>query len=98
MTVKLCPLFPGYWGAQSYFIFGYLNSKEEYRLFKCWMKLTLELPVRSDNDYQVAGLSKEENKNFWQTENWVNRLWFRTINWYTVVLNLIFCAGLFLVP
>ena len=61
------------------------------------MKLTFELPAKSEEDYEVAGLSREENKKFWLEENYVNYVWFRVFNFYVMVIGIIYCFQLFLV-
>ena len=85
------------WSLFFHFVFNHLNSKNDYRLYKVWMKLTLELPVSSDRDYRVAGLSVEENKKFWLMENRVNHIWSQVINYYTAFVSLIFSSQLFFV-
>lgn len=85
------------WALYFHFVFRHLNAKEDYRLFKFWMKLTLELPVKSERDYRVAGMSKEENKQFWLRENHINTICYRVVNWYTFILCLMFSFQLFLV-
>ena len=87
----------GIWNLFYHFVFNYLNAKNDYRLFRFWMKLTLELPVKSDGDYRVTGLPTEENKKFWLTENHVNYVWFRVTNYYCIALSLIFSSQLFFV-
>ena len=87
----------GLWSLSFHFVFNHLNSKNDYRLYKVWMKLTLELPVSSDRDYRVAGLSVEENKKFWLMENRVNHIWSQVINYYTAFVSLIFSSQLFFV-
>ena len=49
----------GLWALCFHFVFNYLNAKNDYRLMRFWMKLTLELPIRSDKDYKVMGLSRD---------------------------------------
>ena len=73
-------------------VFNHLNGRQGYRLFKFWMKLTMELPVKSDSDYRVAGFSQ-----FWLNENSFNHLWCQAINWYTLFLSIIFASQLFFV-
>ena len=87
----------GIWTLSYHIVFNYLNSRNDYRLFKVWMKLTLEVPVKNDEDYRVAGMSKEKNKKFWSTEDRVNYVWFRVANWYIVILSLVFSSQLFFV-
>lgn len=78
-------------------VFNSFNSRNDYRLFKFWMKLTLELPVKSDRDYRVAGLSQKENKKFWLSENHVNYVWYRVMNWYILFIGFIYSSMLFYV-
>lgn len=87
----------GIWTLSYHIVFNYLNSRNDYRLFKVWMKLTLEVPVKNDEDYRVAGIPKEKNKKFWSTEDRVNYVWFRVANWYIVILSLVFSSQLFFV-
>lgn len=89
--------FPACWGVLFHFNFNYLKARNDNRLFRFWMKLTHELPEKSDRDYRVAGLSQEENQKFWSTVNCVNRLWFWMFNSYLTFMNIILCAPLFFV-
>lgn len=57
------------WSICFHFTFNYLNTRNRYRLFKFWMKLTLELPVKSESDYRVAGLFRKANKKFWESDS-----------------------------
>lgn len=87
----------GAWSLSFHYVFNYLNARGDYRLFKFWMKLTQELPAKSDQDYRVAGLSKRENQTFWAKENHVNYVWYRVVNWYTFFMSSTFCIQLFFV-
>ena len=99
ILTEIVQLIAGLWGIHFHFIFpfNYLNGKRNYRLLRFWMKLTLELPVKSDSDYRVAGLSSMENKKFWVLENYVNRVWFLAMNWYMAIISLPFCSQLFFI-
>lgn len=61
------------------------------------MQLTLELPVKSDKDYQVAGLKQEKNKRFWLSENRFNDVWYRALNWYIAIISVVYSCQLFFV-
>lgn len=87
----------GLWTLLYHFVFNFLNAKNDYRLFKIWMKLTLELPAKSKKDYKVAGLSQEENQSFWLKESNGNQLFFRAVTFYSFSLSLIFSSQLFFV-
>ena len=54
-----------------FLVFNYLNNKKQ-NLFLKWMKMTYEIPARTDEDYNVVGLSLEENKKFWLKEDEFN--------------------------
>ena len=85
------------WALSFHFVFNYLNARNNYRLFKVWMKLTLELPAKVERDYRVAGLPTEENKKFWSTENRLNYIWYRVINGYACFIGAVFSTQLFYV-
>ena len=69
----------GCWIAFHFVIFNHLNAKNDYRLYRLWLKLTQELPAKTDQDYKVAGLAKEENTKFWLNENYITQVGYRTI-------------------
>ena len=95
--LSLASSFAGIWALFFHFAFNYLNARDDYRLMRFWMKQTLELPVKNDRDYKVAGLSIEENKKFWLTENHINHIYFRVINGYICFVAFIFSSQLFFV-
>ena len=97
LALSIASAMAGLWALFFHFVFNYLNAKNDYRLMRFWMKLTLELPVKSDQDYKVMGLSRKENKAFWTKENYFNRLWNRTLNCYIVCIGFTFSSLLFLV-
>lgn len=53
-----------------------------------WMKITYEIPAKSDRDYRVIGLSRAQNKKFWTEEKRTNARWYRSMNY---VLGLAYC-------
>ena len=61
------------------------------------MRLSLEMPVRQEQDYEVPALSREENKTFWLAEQQFNLNCFRLIYSALFVANLLFNAMLFVV-
>lgn len=81
-----------------HFVLNDLNTRKNYRLFKKWMKLTYEMPVTSDADYEVVGLPREENRRFWEAEDDFN---YRYLAWGAtgclVVICFVFDAQLFFV-
>ena len=85
------------WSLFFHFVFNHLNSKNDYRLYKVWMKLTLELPVKSDRDYRIAGLSMEENKKFWLMENRFNYIWSKIFPWYVGGIATVWSSQFFFV-
>ena len=56
--------------------------------------MSYEIPAKSDRDYQVFGLSRDENKKFWLDEKRTNERWYRSMNYvlffYLNLLNLQF--------
>ena len=88
----------GLWGFSFNYVFSWLNARKDYKLFRVWMRMTREeLPAKSERDYRVAGLSRIENKQFWETENYVNRLWCRMLNYYIALSGFTFTIQLFFV-
>ena len=85
-----------FWILSFNFSFNYENAKDDCRLFKFWMNLTMELPVKSEDDYRVAGLPREINKKFWSTENYVNYVLYRVLNWYIAFISLVYSHQLFM--
>ena len=59
--------------------------------------MTYEIPARSEKDWSVVGLSRKENKRFWQIENKVNHYWYRGINFTLLVGCFIFSVQFFMV-
>lgn len=86
------------WGLSLHLAFNYLNSKDDFHLFRVWMKASQELPVRSEEDYEVVGLPREENKAFWLTEKRLNSLWIKVSSSFIFLSCIVFSAQLFLVP
>lgn len=85
----------GSWMLSISFVYNYLNNKRE-NLVLFWLSLTYEIEVKNDNDYKVMGLSKEKNKKFWTKENELNHQFFKTINLFALITNLIFDSQYFL--
>lgn len=86
-----------FWGPSYHLVFNHINARNDFRLLRFWMQLTLELPVKSDKDYQVAGLTQEENKKFWLTESRINHVWYRAMNWYVAIISVVYSSQLFFV-
>ena len=87
----------GLWSLFFHFVFNYLNARNDHWLFRFWIILTFEVPVKNDKFYKVAGLSKKEGKNFWAKENRINYVWFRVLNWYTGIIAALYSTQLFFV-
>ena len=85
------------WGLSFNYVFSWLNTRNDYKLFRIWMRMTLEIPVKNNRDYRVPGLSGKKNKRFWQTEDYVNRIWYRVFNGYIIFISLFFGLQLFFV-
>ena len=60
------------------------------------MKLTQEIPAKSDRDYKVAGLSRAENKRFWLTEDLVFYYFHRVLGVF-LVLFVVMVESLFFI-
>ena len=97
LLMAIATVIAGFWALGFHVVFNFLNTRRDYRLFKFWMKLTHELPAKSDSDYQVAGLSPEENKLFWSKERSVNRIWYRGMNCYIALTSFTYSSQLFFV-
>lgn len=88
----------GSWGLSLHWTFNYLNARNDFYFFRVWMRITQELPAKSEQDYEVNGLPREENKRFWQTEKRLNSLWLKVSSGFIGVSCIVFCGQLFLVP
>lgn len=71
------------WLLTVHIAFNYLNKREDF-LF--WMKVTYEIPAKSDNDYRTVGLTRQENKQYWLKEDRINFYWFKLIN-YSLIFS-----------
>ena len=85
------------WGFSFNYVFTWLNTRNDYKLFRVWMRMTFEISPKSDRDYRVAGLSLKRSKQFWETESYVNRIWYRTFNGYVLFISILFSSQLFFV-
>ena len=83
-----------FWALAHHWAFNHINGRNNYELFRKWMRLSGELPTNGDR--QVVGLS-EENANFWSKESHFNYYWYRVVSWSNVVLCLVFSVQLFIV-
>ena len=50
------------------------------------MKTTYEIKAKTDKDYEVAGLTKEENKRFWWQADLLCYYWFKLVNYSLVFI------------
>ena len=81
-----------------HYIFNYLNSKKGYYLIRKWMTMSYEIPARNDEDYDVIGLSRKENKTFWLAEDRLNHRYLGLlVNACLVVIAIVFDSQLFFV-
>lgn len=63
------------------------------------MSMSYEIPAKSIADYEVIGLSREENKKFWTIEDKLNRRYlYGVVNGCLVVIAFVFDSQLFFVP
>ena len=80
-------------------IFNHLNTRQDYHLYRRWMRLTLELPVKpKDCDYKAFGFSKAKNKQFWAAEDEFNYKWNSAMNGLLFVFSFVVAILLFLAP
>ena len=86
------------WGLSLHWTFNYLNARNDFHFFRVWMRITQELPAKSEQDYEVIGLPREENKRFWQMEKRLNSLWLKVSSGFIGVSCIVFSGQLFLVP
>lgn len=86
-----------FWILMVHFVLNKLNARKDHFLVRKWMVLMNEMPGKRGENYQVVGLSAEENQKFWLIENYVNRLWFRMINLCLVVGCVVFCSQQFFI-
>ena len=77
------------WELSLFLNYNYLNNNKQNLILK-WMKITYEIPAKNDEDYNVIGLSKDENKQFWLKEDELNHRYNRLFNIYVVATCLIF--------
>ena len=85
------------WAISVHLIFNHLNTRNDYHLIRAWMKISYELPAATDRDYQVVGLSREKNKNFWLAEDAFNARYNRIMNVSLLVSCVVFSMQLFFV-
>ena len=63
--------------------FGYLNV-EKQKLLLLWMKITIQLA-----NYEVVGLSQNENEEFWRKEKLVYKYFSRSVRIGSFIGNLL---------
>lgn len=51
------------------------------------MTITYGISAKSEKDYKVVGLSKEENKHFWVAEDQFNSTWYRVLNYSILIFS-----------
>ena len=79
-------------------VFNHINAKKDYILIRKWMKMTYEIPAESIDNNEVIGLSRKENKAFWQAEDKLNyRYLVGVVNACLIVISLVFDSQLFFV-
>ena len=61
------------------------------------MQVTNEIPAGKGKPYKVVGLSVLENAKFWQSEDRINALWFKSINGNLVGTVALFSLQMFIV-
>ena len=79
-------------------IFNHLNTRRDYHLYRRWMRLTLEIPAKKEDDYKTVGLSTEMNKKFWKAVEVFNYNWNLAVNALIFGFSLSVAVLLFLIP
>ena len=76
-------------------VFNYRNARDDHRRFRLWMAITSEMPPK--NTYKLVGLSREENRQFWLSEDALNYFWNKGVELTFVIFCLIFNLQHFLI-
>lgn len=77
--------------------FTRVNARDNYYLYKLWMRISFEIPAKSERDYKVVGLSRKENKRFWAAEDEFNARFSKVTNVVLFVSCFVFPIQLFFV-
>lgn len=75
------------WSVALYVVFNHWNARNDYYLFRQWMRLTGEIPIKSDPDY--GHWSKGEDR--------INRILYRLANCVFLLFSIILSGLLFVV-
>lgn len=82
------------WLIAMHIIFDHLNAKNDFELYKLWMKLTFEMPRQNERYWRLAGVSRTENRTFWLTQNRFNyyfhRVLYASLIAFSFLYNLMF--------
>ena len=81
-----------------YLVFIHMNARNDYDLFRKWMRISGELSVNNKGDCQVVGMSSKEYKNFWSKERNFNFFWYWAVSGFNLIVGLLHCVPLFLLP
>ena len=82
------------WLLSVHICFNRLNARNDYHLFRVWMRISLEFLVETGI---VTGLSREKNRLFWEAEDRFNVRFSRILNVYLFVSCIVFPIQLFFV-
>lgn len=77
-------------------IFNHVNTRNDYHLFRVWMKMSNE--TKREEDDRVIGLSRRENKKFWLAEDRFNHIYYRIVNFSLFFSYFIFGCQHFFCP
>lgn len=77
--------------------FNYNHAKNDHHLIRRWMKITYEIPVKSEREYGIAGLSRKKTKQFFEKEDQFLASYHRIMNISLIASYGIFPAQLFFV-
>lgn len=74
-------------------------SNRVHRLLLQWWQISGEIPPRrAVRNYEVVGISREENHKFWLAEKRLNYIWLRATICGNLLSTLIFSVQFFLIP
>ena len=72
-------------------------AKNDYHLIRRWMAMTYELPVKSEKEYRIAGLSRKRTKQFFREEDEFLARFYRFMNISLFASYAVFPVQLFFV-
>ena len=96
-AIGLVGVILAFWLVSIHLCFNCLLTRNDNHLLKVWMRLSYEIPAKTDRDYQGFGLSAAKNKGFWEAEDDFNVRFSRILNCSMFISCFIFPVQLFFV-